>query len=283
MSSDETVLVTKETLDDAILKAADVLEMDVPVDAYTIRFSEEEEGFPRCRLDVDRNTFHMHESVLERTLYHEAAHWVLVKNGHEMRHALLPDMFYARIYQELFADLTVMHICGDGDYLRSLSDIRWRLNQIEENHAEHIKMRSELDASIQEDNLLNMKKARILRTARNNIDNLVTAIAGYTLAIDHITFEKFMYDKASVADSPFVSRRIMDIHRRLLLHPDVMAIAAQVLAERGAYAHYKRNQKPQNILNGWLAMYRELEAPYMFSYVQITAKSAREQFDGKAA
>ncbi len=282
MEPDETVLTTKKTLDDAIQETAEFLEMDVPDAPRLVRPEEV------AHLDVGTETFVnfkegyvcLPERTTAEALYHESAHWVLFGNGH--RYAPQDRFFYGKLFDEIFATLTQMWMTKTSlSVVRTKEELSDRLDGVRTCKEAYVAVAAAYEDAIRKDESKAISLGASLDEAKKNAAACEASTEMLEFAYWHLCLEEgWQCIGAKKCDLEEFHEELRAFHDNL--HgkgAHVYSRVVKLLANRGALAHYAFKNKPQKIINGWLAGMQGIDMPLVHVYLEFTAKTAHKLFE----
>ncbi len=275
MSSDETVLVTKETLDDAIRKTAAFLEMRVPKEPHLFwpddvaRMGVGDVGTDRF-VNFKEGYVCLPEQTTSEALYHEAAHWVLFGNGHN--YAPQDKFFYGKLFDEIFATLAQMWMTRTS---RPVIKTKQELSTQLDVERECMKAYTAKITAYQSAIANNREGLADLRShliqAESAAAKCGTTIDALEFAYWHLCLEQSWQGAlAGQRDIIEFHKELGALHRTLHeKHAHVYSSVVDLLASRGALAYYAYANKPQAIIRGWFAMTRGIDMPFVHTYLSL--------------
>lgn len=288
MTSDTKVLVTHESLERAVSLMAQVMEMDVPGRELRLYHPEDLSDSltkdAKCFVHLDEGYICLPQEVEENSMFHEAAHWVLLNNGHN--YSSQGELIYGRMIDEMLAILAQMTLTGSTyePLLTKAHTIKKKDSQIcvreafETDHTSFLSL-------VQEKKRMGSDKEVLLRI--KNCESQMKLCDMRVSVSDYLYWHFTLED--GWADTSDGKRTWQDFMLELKFFHDalqdddplVTRVLTEGLAHRAAVAHYMYQHKPQDLVNGLLKFGEEHDYPLTFSYFIFTAEMARNLFEKK--
>ncbi len=288
MVVDNPVIATKKALDDAIGEVARFLGMNVPDAPRLIRPEEvASKGLEQKLVYFDGFTnfkkghICLPEQASVKTLYHEAAHWVLSSNGHN--YTSQDNLVYGQIFDEIFATLTQMWMTRSNlPPVRTKQEVSDRLHNARVRKDSLAMAVDVCNKKMREEGRANTSCLQeLLANAKNELYRSEIETDSYEFVYWHLCIEENWKDVlANKRNTKEFGEEVLAFHDSMMKKDvHVLVNTIGLLAERGALVHYMFANKPQAIINGWLSWLRNKDLPFSFIYFEFTANFAHSVFE----